>query len=174
MEVLRGQKILLRLLEPTDLEAVYRIENNESFWNIGDTRAPFSLKTIQEYVANAKQDINEVQQLRLAICDVQTGRLVGLLDLFDFDAYHSRAGVGILIEHEEDRKKGFGAESVALLKTYAKKILGLHQLYANILEDNVASISLFEKQDFVRIGVKKDWRREGHEFKNELVYQHLL
>lgn len=174
MEVLRGQKIVLRLLELTDVDAIYRIENNEAFWSIGDTKGPFSLQTIQEYVANAKRDIYEVKQLRLAICELQTGRLVGLLDLFDFDIFHSRAGVGILIEYPEDRKMGFGTESVALLQTYAKEVLNLHQLYANILEDNVASINLFEKQGFVKIGVKKDWRREGDEFKNELLYQHIL
>ena len=174
MEALKGQKVVLRLLELTDIDAVYRIENNEDFWNIGDTRGPFSLQSIQEYVANAKLDVYEVQQLRLAICDLQTDRLIGLLDLFDFDIYHSRAGVGILIEYPEDRKKGFGTESLALLKTYAKNVLGLHQLYANILEDNVASITLFEKQDFKKIGVKKDWRREGDNFKNELLYQHIL
>ena len=37
-----GKKINLRALEPEDLEFLYQIENNESFWEISHTQTPFS------------------------------------------------------------------------------------------------------------------------------------
>jgi len=174
MERISGKTIYLRLLEITDLELVLRIENNKEFWGISETTSPFSKEAIREYLVHAKRDVREVKQLRLAICDSVSGIIVGLLDLFDYDGYNQRAGVGILIEKPQNRRKGYAAEALDLLLRFAKQDLGLQQLYANILEDNDASIGLFEKQAFKKIGVKKQWRRIGDDFKNELLYQHIL
>jgi diamine N-acetyltransferase len=174
MEHISGEAIYLRLLEITDLEPVLRIENNTAFWGISQTTSPFSKEMIFEYLMYAKRDIKEVQQLRLAICDNAAGAIVGLLDLFDYDAYNQRAGVGILIEKPKNRRKGYAAEALRLILQYAKEDIGLQLLYANILEDNQASIALFEKQAFERIGLKKQWRRVGEHFKNEFLYQHIL
>ena len=157
-----------------DLEDVLRIENNTEFWEISETTSPFSKEVIGEYLEHAKRDIKDVKQLRFAICDRISQVIVGLLDLFEYDGYNKRAGVGILIEDPKNRRKGYAAEALSILKVYAKEELGLQQLYANILEDNAASIALFAKQGFERIGLKKKWRRVGRDFKNEFFYQHIL
>jgi len=56
---------------------------------------------------------------------------------------------------------------------YAFKHLQVHQLFANIGEDNAASIHLFESLGFQQIGVKKDWNYINGVYKNELLYQKL-
>lgn len=174
MERISGKTIYLRLLEITDVEVVLRIENNKEFWGISETTSPFSEETIREYLLHAKRDIKEVQQLRLAICDSVSDVIVGLIDLFDYDAYNQRAGVGILIEEPQNRRKGYAAEALGLVLQFAKQDLRLQQLYANILEGNTASIALFEKLAFQKIGVKKQWRRVGERFENEILYQHII
>jgi diamine N-acetyltransferase len=40
-----------------------------------------------------------------------------------------------------------------------------------VTEDNPASIKLFEKNKFEKVGVKKDWILAGEKFKNEILYQ---
>ena len=105
-------------------------------------------------------------------CTIATIALF-LVDLFDFDPKHLRAGIGIIIKNPLDRNKGIGAEALELLINYAFSVLDLRQVYANILEDNAASIHLFEKLGFERVGVKKDWIRWGGVFKNELLYQKI-
>ena len=40
-----------------------------------------------------------------------------------------------------------------------------------VLEDNLASIKLFESIGFVRAGIKKDWILEGNHYKNEYLFQ---
>lgn len=181
MVTLKGNSVFLRALEPEDLMAIHRIENDERLWSVSETLTPFSLFSIKEYLANAHKDICEVKQLRLAICDTTTKELIGLIDLFDYDPHNARAGIGILIEAEADRGKGYGKEALELMLNYGKTHLKLHQLYANILEDNLASIQLFTGAGFVVVGIKKDWRKvsgEGDRFresyKNELLFQHLL
>ena len=68
MTTLKGNNIYLRALEPEDLEFIYKIENNESIWEVSNTQTPYSRFLIRQYLENAHQDIYEAKQLRLAIC----------------------------------------------------------------------------------------------------------
>jgi diamine N-acetyltransferase len=68
MITLKGENIYLRALEPNDLEFVYAMENDQSIWEVSNTQTPYSRFLVKQYLENAHQDIYEVKQLRLAIC----------------------------------------------------------------------------------------------------------
>ena len=165
MEYLKGENSNLRALEPEDLEFLYTIENNESFWEISHTQTPFSKYLLKQYLENAHLDIFEAKQLRLLIEEKSTKRQIGLIDLFDFNPQHKRAGIGILI-HPNFQKNGFAFEALSILIDYAFKYLNLHQLYANITATNSKSISLFTKHKFKKVGIKKDWILSEGKFKD--------
>jgi diamine N-acetyltransferase len=171
MITLKGTNIYLRALEPEDLEFVYAIENNELVWEVSNTETPYSRFLIRQYLENAHQDIYEAKQLRLAICLNNSQEAIGLIDLFDFDPKNNRAGVGILINDAQNRNKGIGSESLALIVDYSFEQLQLHQLYANIGTDNEISIQLFTKFGFQKIGIKKDWIKVNNRYKDELLFQ---
>ena len=170
MLTLRGNKIYLRALEPEDLDFIVEVENSEEFWEISATRVPYSRYLIKKYLQNSHRDIYEVKQLRLMICDLEKNP-IGLIDVFDLEPKDRRAAWGILIVNETERGKGYGAEILTLICNYCFTHLNLHQVYANVTEDNLASINLFEKNKFKKVGVKKDWVIAGGKFKNEILYQ---
>ena len=172
MVTLKGEHIYLRALEPEDLDFVYAIENDTSLWELSDTQTPYSKFLIKQYLDNAQQDIFEAKQLRLAICD-KNEDTIGLIDVFEFDIKNKRAGIGLLIQNESDRYKGYGKEALDLLTDYCFKTLHLHQVYANILESNLASLKLFEGNGFKKIGLKKDWSFDGNQFYNEYLLQRI-
>jgi diamine N-acetyltransferase len=64
--------------------------------------------------------------------------------------------------------------AVEALKGYCFNVLGVHQVYCNILSDNIASISLFEGAGFTHTGTRKDWVRANGGFKDELIYQMIV
>ncbi|AWH83600.1 GNAT family N-acetyltransferase [Flavobacterium album] len=171
MVTLKGDAVYLRALEPDDLEFVYRVENDETIWEVSNTQTPYSRFLIRQYLENAHQDIYEAKQLRLAICRNGSFDAIGLIDLFDFDPVNQRAGVGIIISEKSNRNSGLGKESLGLLIEYAFQKLQLHQLYANIDIANVASISLFTNFGFQLAGVKKDWIRKNNSYTDEALYQ---
>lgn len=171
MITLKGTKIYLRALEPEDLEFVYAVENNEAIWEVSNTQTPYSRFLIRQYLENAHQDIYEAKQLRLAICKNDSADAIGLIDLFDFDPKNKRAGVGIIIQDENDRHSGYGKEALGLVIGYAFNQLQLHQLYANISTENSASLTLFTTFGFEKIGVKKDWNFTRNRFHDEALFQ---
>ena len=109
--------------------------------------------------------------MRLAICQDEDFPALGLIDLFDFDPKNNRAGVGIVIQGDENRNQNIGSEALELLIRYSFHHLNLHQLYANIGSENKASIALFTKFGFQNIGTKKDWTLVNGIYKDEVIFQ---
>ncbi|MEP2059472.1 GNAT family N-acetyltransferase [Maribacter litoralis] len=172
MVTLKGKQIYLRALEQKDLNFLYLIENDTKVWEVSGTVTPYSKDVLQLYLDNAHRDIFDVKQLRLVIC-THEHKTLGLIDVFDFEPNHKRAGIGIVILDEDQRNKGIGAEAITLLTNYLYETLGLQQVYANILEDNLSSLHLFKKLGFQVVGVKKDWVRFKNTFKNEVLLQKI-
>jgi len=167
---MKSNTIKLRALEPKDIDFLMQIENDSDLWYLSHTQQPFSKKILQEYIAQADRDIYEAKQFRFAIETIAEGKLVGFIDLFDFDPKNKRAGVGIII-HQPVQQKGYGQAALQAVIQYAFNILYLHQLYANIAVSNLPSQQLFEKNGFQLAGTKKDWNFNGVSFEDELFYQ---
>lgn len=172
--ILINEFIRLRALEPGDVDILYKWENDTEIWHLSNTLTPFSRNVLKQYIRNAAKDIYETRQLRLIIEVLDEKRAVGAIDLFDFDPFNLRAGVGILVHDKQDRKKGFATQSLASLSVYARDVLGLKQLYCNIGENNEESLKLFIKQGFVITGQKKDWIRTLDGWMSEFTLQKIL
>jgi len=170
---LEFNNITLRPLEPEDIGLLYTWENNVSIWEASNTRAPFSKHVLAQYIKDSVYDIYTTKQLRLII-ETLGHTPVGAVDLFDFDPYHQRAGIGILIHNAEDKEKGYAGDALRAMCTYAVKTLGLHQLYANIASDNEASLKLFKKSGFKESGTQKDWLKTSSGWKDSITLQKIL
>ena len=171
MITLTGTAIYLRALEPEDLDFIHGVENDERIWEVSNTQTPYSKYLIKQYLANAHQDIYEAKQLRLVICELNSTKAVGLIDLFDFDPRNHRAGIGILIKNTADRNRGIGKEALELLINYSFHKLNLKQIYANIDTKNEASLRLFATFGFEKIGIKKDWNLVRGQYRDEVMMQ---
>jgi diamine N-acetyltransferase len=170
--LLKGEKIYLRALEPDDVNILYKWENETSVWHLSNTLSPFSKYVLEQYVQNSHLDIYTTKQLRLIVCD-KTEKAIGCIDLFDFDPKNLRAGIGILIAEEPEKQKGYATEALQLLINYSFDVLNLHQLYCNINTDNTISLSLFQKQGFIVTGTKKEWNKTALGWKDECFLQLL-
>jgi diamine N-acetyltransferase len=168
---MKYKDIRLRALEPEDLELLYSWENNLSYWILSSTVVPFSKYTLKLYLENSHKDIYETGQLRLMIEHISDNATIGTIDIFDFDPFHKRAGVGILIANEDYRRKGFATMALKCLIDYCFGTLQVHQLFCNILTNNCESMELFKKTGFVQSGIKKDWIKTSDGYLDEYLFQ---
>jgi len=150
---------------------LYQWENNIDYWLISNTIKPFSKYILKKYIENSHKTIFETGQLRLMIDIKENGKTIGTIDLFDFDPFHKRAGVGILIADESSRRKGYASMALKCLINYCFNTLQLHQLYCGILASNCESMELFKKLGFTETGVKKDWIKTPDGYIDEHIFQ---
>lgn len=171
---MKGEKVHLRALDPEDEEIIYRWENNPEIWQVSNTLTPISRRTIRDYLAQIHLDIYQSRQLRLVIVRNEPESMpVGLIDLYEYDPYHQRAGVGILIADPADRGLGYAGEALDLLIDYAFNTLLLNQLFSSMLDGNQTSLKLFTGAGFSLSGTKIAWIRTRNGFADELFLQLL-
>jgi diamine N-acetyltransferase len=165
-------RLKFRAPEPEDIQLLLEWENNPEIWMVSGYHFPYSAAQMKEYIINSKFDIYENKQVRfmLELSD-NPQSIVGAVDLFDFDPFHQRAGVGILIGNLAYRKRGYAFEALQLLCNYAFNFLGLHQLYADIPVNNPDSLKLFQKAGFTETGFRKEWLRDGRNWIDILLFQ---
>lgn len=167
--MLNNERINLRAIEPEDVDKLFLWENDPENWRISHTIAPFSRHELSQYIQSTG-DIYSDKQLRLIIELKEEKISIGTLDLFDCDFKNKRTGIGILVAEKNQRGIGIGSSCLELIIPYIFDVLGLHQIYCNVLSDNPESLSLFKKFGFVEIGIKKEWTFHAGNF----IDEHLL
>lgn len=170
MALLKNDKILLRALEPEDLDSLYKWENDSSIWSSGNTMSPYSRYVLKEYISQSHLNIYDQKQLRLMVELRETAKAIGIVDIYDFDSHNRKAGVGILLDLEYQRN-GIATEAIQLLTDYAFSFLKIHQLYAYIAITNEPSKALFLRCGFTVSGTLCDWISTENGFTDVLVLQ---
>jgi len=170
MALLENENLFLRALEPEDLDILYEWENKPELWQYGSTLAPYSKFALRDYLTDSLQGILYTRQLRLMAIEKKSSAVVGMVDIFDYEPIHQRAGIGILVDSPY-RRKGCGTEILNLTAGYAFDILHLNQLYAYIPLSNVSSFNLLSKCGYKQAGLLKAWLKTANGFEDVRLMQ---
>ena len=166
---IKNDIITLRCAEPEDAERIYRWENDRDIWRVSGTHTPYSRFQIEQFLLD-NIEIAAQKQLRLMIDLTDSGASIGCIDIYDYDAFNERAGLGILID-KAYRQQGYAKAALGLCVEYLFKDLLLHQVYCSIDETNTESQQLFVGQGFELIGRRKDWLKTAKGWLDVLEYQ---
>lgn len=172
-QLLAGQNIHLRALEPEDISFLYEIENDPLIWHTSNTTMPYSRFFLKQYIENQQGDLFTDKQLRLIIEHELSQKAIGIIDLFEFNPLHRRAELGIVI-HENFRNLGYAQEAIELVVKYASNHMMLHQITAKVAVTNSASIRLFERCGFTEIATLPDWMSSPTGYVDVKVLQRLI
>ena len=177
--------IRLRALEPEDLGLLYDIENDPQFWQYGSTTVPYSRYALRRYLEETQNDLFADGQVRLVIetgshlnpdvvkkAETKAWTAVGLADLFNLDALHLRAEIGLVILPEHQGKH-YAEEAVKQLCNYARGLM-LHQLTATIAVTNEKASRLFERLGFIPSARLSDWLRTMDDYVDAVVWQKII
>lgn len=171
-ELLHNTIIILRAIEPEDLDLFYKWENDTMYWEHGSTIVPFSRYALKQYIQATTQDVYETKQLRLMIEHVRDKVCLGTIDVSQIDFFHKRAEMGVFID-KHYQQKGFAVMAIQLLLEYLFSFLDLEQVYCHVPKNNISSQKMLLKTGFVCVGEKKHWIRKGNEFEDVLFFQKL-
>lgn len=166
-----GNTGMLRALEPQDLEWLYGIENDAQWFYLGISKEPWSRAVLANYINSQPGNLVRDGQLRLVL--EADGAAIGALDLYDYDPFARKAGIGIVLS-EQARGKGHAKAALRAFMDYATGTLGLQMLYAVVPDKNAPSVGLFETAGFTKQGMLKRWVLSSGQFQDALFYQYLL
>lgn len=147
---IRGERVYLRPLEPTDADLVHRwYEDTRVQTLMGDP--PLSLAgRRQRYEDAVKADGADV--FRFVICLLQDDRAIGRTDLFEVDRQNGSCAFGIAIGDPELWGRGFGTDAVNALVDFAFGQLRMERVWLDTDDHNTRAQAAYRKAGFAQEG----------------------
>ena len=146
--------VYIRPIELGDAVEVLRWENDVENWSSSNNDSPYQLWDIVRLIESL-QNLSVAKQARWIICDSETDKTLGAVDLCEINFDAKEAIVGILIADKENRQQGSAFKSLQLIEHEALNI-GVEKLTCMIHPENKPSLALFEKSNFNKIGQSDD------------------
>lgn len=164
---LTGKKISLTAIKQDDMSQLEEFFNHipSLIYYLPTTVRPYNQTQLEKLIS----EWNDGESCFVFAVRSQEN-LIGLINLDDIDWVNSHAEVGIALTDISARGHGYAAEALKLMIDYAFNSLGLHKLWARIIEGNKPSISLFEKSGFLNEGTMREQVLRNGEWKSMLLY----
>lgn len=165
--------MILRAIEPEDVDFLFLLENDPEVASQSSTTAPMSRQMLWRYANEYRADLFGDKEIRFIITDPETGNAAGTIDITSFNPRDRRGFAGIAIAPQY-RGHGLGTRALRELSEMARKEFGMHQLAAIVAYDNTASRHLFAKAGFTQCGQLRSWIRHGDSYRDAALLQKLL
>ncbi len=168
--------MLLRPIEPEDLQLLYTIENDTELWDVTNNNGPYSHYALKQYIAN-QTTVYDSGEMRFIIdlsdTPQDTTRPIGIIDLINYSPLNARAEVCIALL-KKHRNKGYALKALQQLHLYTTERLRIHTLYALISPENNQSIHLFEKAHYNLIATLPEWQYSGGKYRPISLFQKIF
>ena len=119
-------------------------------------------------------DIETAKQARFIVANKKNNLAIGAIDLFSISFEAETAAVGILIADPKNRSQGLAAKSIEILEEICVDDLGIFNLTANVHQNNVSSVRLFEKLGFSKKTLTRDGQLNNADYIETLIFEKCL
>ncbi|WP_102273085.1 GNAT family N-acetyltransferase [Cytobacillus massiliigabonensis] len=165
---LEGENIYFKALSTDDVQEIHSYASDEEVsrfigWNLMN-----KLSETHSYIEVMLKRESEGTYFYASIVQKSTEAIVGTAMIFNFDHEANKAEIGYVL-HKDHWGKGYGTECVALMSDFAFKSLNLHKVYASVVDANIGSARILEKNKFELEGRLRD-----HYFIEDKYYDALL
>ncbi len=167
--VLKTNRLVLRQILDSDAEPLFHFRSDPRVMQY------FGRPLMQE-IAEAEKLVSDIHAMfdrndgvQWAICLLDDPAMIGTITIWKIDKAHHRAEIGYLLSPDW-QGKGLMTEALQAMLAYAFGTLHLHSLEANVNPDNAASITLLERNGFVREAYfRENFYFEG-KFEDSAIY----
>ena len=161
--IFRGERVRLAAPLPEDAEVFARWTQDDLYLRLldDDPVRPEAPSRFDAFATGHDAATSTYFHLRTLDDD----RLIGFVVLFNIKWRNQSAEMAIGIGDRMDWGKGYGADALRLILTYAFSELNLHRVGLGVLSYNERAIRAYERAGFVREGVLRQMvQRDGQRF----------
>lgn len=163
--------VQLRSLRDTDASEIAKLANNIKVWNnLRDLMPhPYSQNDAVSFIEMVKK---EERPVTFGI--EYEGNLCGVIGITpQTDVYRKSAELGYWIG-EPYWGQGIATQAVEMILKYGFEHFDIERVYAGVIEPNVASMKVLERNGFIKEGVSRRAVFKNNEFHDEHKYGKLI
>lgn len=165
---LEGKNICFKSLSANDAEEVHSYASDEEVSRFIGWNLMKNLNETSRFIEEMIKRQSAGTHLYASIVLKSTGANIGTAMIFNFDKEANQAEIGYVF-HKDHWNKGYGTEIVALISDFAFETLNLHKLHASVVDANIGSARIMEKN-----GYELEGRLKDHFFIENKYYDALL
>lgn len=165
--MIKGEKIILRVVEKGDLDEIYRLKN--SFSEIGEFY-PCDMVSdfmIQERYAQGRFWGEAGGTMLITSFE---GEILGEISYFKGVHYLNGYEIGYRIFKKEYRGKGYCSEALKLFSAYLFAAKTIERLEVRAVKENIASIKIAEKCGYQREGLLRKGGFQGGAYHDLVLF----
>lgn len=144
--MITGPRVRLRAIEQDDIPVLVKWRNDPDVYLHFFEHEPLSEMMQRRWVERL---IDKGDEKMWLVETVAAAELIGTIGLVHTDWRNRKAEWGRFLIYPSDyRRKGYGAEALALLLQYVFDHMNLNRLYCEVFADNGPAIALYRKFEF--------------------------
>jgi RimJ/RimL family protein N-acetyltransferase len=156
----RGELVLLRPLEPTDAEALWRWNHDPDVVRWLDDGYPQTLAQAKTRLADRPR--NGYGDVLLGIEILNDHTLIGLVHLGGAEPETGCAELDIYLGEKEYWGRGYGTDAMRTICRFGFAKMRLHKISLTVVTENHAAHHVYQKVGFVDEGrLRQVFRRDG-------------
>lgn len=149
LPLLQSHRIELRTIVHSDASALFEIYGDELVMRYMDEQPFENLATVSLMLKSIRKILIEGKSLEWGVVLKETGTLVGTCGLHSFNEHLQAVEIGCVLKSSV-WGSGYMKEALAILIFYAKDVLKLKELVADVHSENERAQRLFENLGFRR------------------------
>lgn len=153
--ILRGEKVYLTAVTDEDVATIVVWYQDAAFLRLYDSKPAYP-RTEKQVAERVKEGQDNRNSFLFAVRLLDSGRIIGLLELDGIAWSHGTTFASIGIGEEADRGQGYGREAMELALRFAFDELNLHRVCLTVFSYNKAAIALYERLGFQREGTYRE------------------
>ena len=170
--MLKGLKVTIRPIVRDDLDILNEWHNDEAtFMYLGGGYRPVSKDQQEKWLDNM---IDLTGQFRRFIIEDAGHNRIGLIGLYSINWINRTAEIGVLIGELSSRGKGYAIDAYNTIEKYAKEYLNIRKIKCYVADENISSLSLFNKLNFTNVGRLKEERFVKGYYIDLLIFEKFI
>lgn len=172
LETLKTDRLHVRKLKPSDVEAIFGIFSDPEVTKYWDIEQMTDQSQAEDFIRETQRGFQDHTLLEWGIIETQSERLIGTCAYADWDQAHERAEIGFAL-HKNFWGRGLMKEFLAVFIPFGFSKMGLHRIEADVDPRNQASIKLLEYFGFKKEGYLRERYLVNGE-REDTIYYGLL
>src|SRR3989344_2238944 len=155
---LTTKRIILRDITMKDAESLSKNANDKEIWYFTEVIPyPYKVEDAKLFVKKCQKDAKEKprKNYEFGIALKSEKRVIGMISLMKVDRQHKKTTLGYWLG-KKYRGKGIMTEVEKAILDFAFKKLKLNKVSGDVVIENKASIALFKKFNFRKVGTLKE------------------
>lgn len=171
-EIIETRRLILKGLSPEDMKNIFENCSKSEIKKLLGHRTEKDYQKEESKYKNGYSSYNRSFKLFL-LTDKKTNTIIGRCGIHNWNAEHRRAEIGYVMEDESYKRKGLMTETLDVIIEYGFNKMNLNRIEALVGIENVPSLRLMEKYNFIKEGVLRQHYYTADKYEDSVLFSKL-